>query len=43
MNVLINFMGKEPFHSVYIYQIITLSTFSILQFCELHLNKKQGK
>ena len=34
---------KELFHNVYVYQIITLHTLNILQFCQLYLSKAEGE
>lgn len=39
MDVLINLMGGESFHNVYIYQTVMLYTLTILQICQLYLNK----
>ena len=42
MDVLVNQMG-ESFHNVYVYQITTMYTLDILQFCRLHLSKAEVK
>lgn len=42
MDVLINWM-EESFHTVYVYQIITLYTLNILKFYLSDLNKSGEK
>lgn len=42
MDVLINWM-EESFHTVYVYQIITLYTLNTLKFCLSDLSKSGEK
>ena len=35
----VSIRGEKSFHNVYIYQIFTMYTLNILQYCQLYLSK----